>query len=345
MIYDDSKDRYYLSVMRKMEAKRKELYKLHRQESIKRKMLLNRNILNKFRYTLKNNGTLMALAYVSTIKNVNMRDTFGRSLLYIACEHDDEVVVRSLISRGANINIQSEDGLTPLQRSFAHANPHISRILLEEGCDPNAYDKYGFRPIHYVAQYDYTMSDENMSKIFKILLQKGADVNALSKKGLTALHATTSAGRIEQMEWLLNAGADPNGGSIEGSETPLMRSIGPYTYRGDEAFELLLEYGASVHAFNWHGRNVLHLSAEYNVTSYIGTILEKGVDINGKDKHGYTALHWAVEKHSVDVVDMLLGYGADWDVKNERGKGVLDTKLRCAEDNIIRDMLLKHIGA
>lgn len=111
--------------------------------------------------------------------------------------------------------------------------------------------------------------------------------------GDTALHLACAGYRVEIVQMLLSAGADPNATMNHRSSSPLHYAADGY---------------------------VIHPS--YNPERQVKTILcllDAGADINAQDKNGATPLHRAVRTRSVAATQALLDAGCDPVLRNKSG--------------------------
>jgi hypothetical protein len=92
-------------------------------------------------------GDLATVQNLCCHLNVNARPTEGETLLGQAVEHDQEAIVKLLISLGADVNLEdTPGGWTPLARaidlmrdvaSWSMPSDSMVRLLLECGADPD----------------------------------------------------------------------------------------------------------------------------------------------------------------------------------------------------------------
>jgi Ankyrin repeats (many copies) len=120
----------------------------------------------------------------------------------------------------------------PLLEAALLDDPNRMRDLIAGGADPNSMSASGNTPL-------CSVDNEQM---VRLLLELGADPNLADGQGQTPLLvACNSALPIGGLYALLEAGADPNVRDSAGM-TPLMCAC---QYKGAEEVELLLQYGAN----------------------------------------------------------------------------------------------------
>ena len=169
--------------------------------------------------------------------NVNARNDYGATPLWLACRNGNAVMVEKLLSAGANPNAalplgetplmaaadtgsvkavksllangadpnaaENQGGQTALMWALARKHPDVARPLIEHGADVHARSKGGFSPLLFAAQQGDLDSAQ-------ILLATGANVNEAAPDGMSALLVASSSGHEALSVFLLDKGADPN---------------------------------------------------------------------------------------------------------------------------------------
>jgi len=176
--------------------------------------------------------------------------------------------VKDCIAKGLNINARAQiSGATPLDAAIYGGHDHIFRYLLEQGSDVNAVGYEGgtiLMAAAYLGRYD----------MLQMLLAQDADPNLVSTiTGEGPLHVAAakgfSAGTLECVTLLLEAGANPNCKAKSGIETS--------TYYRD---------------IQVVGETPLHLAAAYGSKAMIEVLLQYGADPALKDDRGESPLSW-----------------------------------------------------
>jgi ankyrin repeat protein len=126
--------------------------------------------------------------------------------------------VRELVERDRSLsNEVSPDGYSPLGLAAFFKRRVVVAYLLERSADPKAASRdQGFTPLHSAVASDAGASD---AEIVRMLLEAGADPNARSRQGTTPVHTAAFTGDRAVLDLLLAHGADTGIRSVDG-KTP-----------------------------------------------------------------------------------------------------------------------------
>lgn len=141
-------------------------------------------------------------------------DGHGQSPLHLAAELKQEQVVAALLRRGACPNSLNGLGESPLFIAAETGNTAVVKTLLVAGVDPSVR----WLSVDNSAPLD-TAVTYRMIEMARVLVQFGADVNSANAKGRVALHQAAFHSKVDLAKFLLEAGADIQGG--KNSWTPL----------------------------------------------------------------------------------------------------------------------------
>jgi len=173
--------------------------------------------------------------------------------------------------------------------------------------------------------------------------------------GDTPLHLAAAGYRVEIVQLLLVAGADPNSSTNH-------RQSGPLHYAADtcltspawsarkqvETIRCLLEAGARIDGQDKNGATPLHRAVRTRGAEAVRCLLKSGSDLSLRNKSGSTAFHLAVQNTGRGgsgsdaakaaqrkIIQEFLSHGVNPRPKDGRRKSVID----CATSGWIRDML------
>ncbi|MGQ0567816.1 MAG: ankyrin repeat domain-containing protein [Gemmobacter sp.] len=135
-------------------------------------------------------------------------------------------------------------------------------------------------------------------------LDAGANVDEIYK-GATPLHLAVRGGHLEAAKLLVERGADVNAAPTPALGPALLPALAK---RRIDLIELLLAAGADP---NWQGGReaALHMAVRGNCFECVKALVESGADVNAKTKDGKTGLHLARLKGQNEIADYLLLHG------------------------------------
>lgn len=236
--------------------------------------------------------TLSLALLLPACSGVGVRDSDGKTPLYLAAERGDLSEVRRLVENGANLDSWN-------------VYPERTSILLK--WLPGRRFTAGDRPLHVASEKGHT-------DVVKYLLVNGADVNAPNREKQTALwKAAASQSDLATAELLAESGAEMDSVDSRGVSPLLVASQKGHV----EMVRFLLSKGALVERRTHEGRTALHHAAENGHAAVVEVLLENGAQPNLPMSDGRTALQAAVLAGHQAIVAMLLEKGADPDAHAE----------------------------
>jgi ankyrin repeat protein len=171
-------------------------------------------------------------------------------------------------------------------------------------------DAGGSTALHHAAGYGPL---DNLQS----LIDKGADVNAKNRRGSTPLHWAIHDEAKARL--LLAKGANVNARQAQG-RTPLY--LAAMLGDGVPTLRLLLSKGADPNLAAVNGQTPLMMAARGDVEA-MRLLIEKGADVGAKDGAGETALMFACISGDARAVQLLIESGADVKVTSKRNETAL----------------------
>ena len=139
-------------------------------------------------------STLSAL----TVDDIDQKDSYGNSLLLLACQNSLEDLVRIMISKGADPNATDSTGASCLHYPCYKEtkNKNIAKLLLQNGANPEVCERsYGCTPLHYAAG----TGDVDFCKL---LLNYGAQIGTYDYYNYTCVDYAREARSMETASFL-----------------------------------------------------------------------------------------------------------------------------------------------
>lgn len=260
----------------------------------------------------------------------------------------------------SEIDFQGPFDETALHHAVRGQLPEVVKFLLTEGANPNSKSYKQFTPLHYAAAL------ENL-EICKILLKFGASVKP--NMGLACEPLNLVCGKIDRLDFLhsceyyydvppymdsesififnleimkllLENGANPDSRD-QNEPTPFLDACEAGNM---EVAQLLLKYGASLKAKDYHGK-ALHHAAIGGSIQMVDFLLEKGLKIDLKNESGHTPLMEAAVnvEESVEIIEYLVDRGANIDKKNNEKETALHIAIDVTYPHVVECLL--ELGA
>ncbi|XP_064643262.1 ankyrin-1-like isoform X3 [Lineus longissimus] len=244
-------------------------------------------------------------------KDIDRRDMFGKSPLYLAAESGNTENVSIMMELGAEPDTVDMFGLSPIFAAIRGRWLETVNLLLSKDVDINRQCKIGAAPIHFAAL-------NGDIEIVRVLLDKGAKANLVDKMEATPLILAARFGNIKVGLKLLEVYTpeDVRKANMDGDQAIHFA----VTTDNLELVETLIDRGADKDAKNEFGFTPLHFAVlSRNLPAVTFLVKKAGVNVNAVDKDGNQAIHFAVTTANLELVETLIDRGADKDAKNEFG--------------------------
>jgi cytohesin len=309
--------------------------------------------------------------------------------LHLAAEEGNDGIVGALLEAGANLSAKNAKGKYPIHKAAEEGWSDVVELLLDEGAEADARDDVGKTdvgktPLHEAAsareQGGFSQDENDPQGTLQALIEAGADADArqtheapnqlwgLEGKENTPLHHAVFSGLAENVEALLEQGANPNARNENGMAPLQLASDGEHVEviralleagadpnvkdedggtplhaaPGKQVAEILLEHGADPNAKNENGGTPLHLASEETIfddpdAEVVSVLLKEGADPD-PIRSGDTPLHVVVGTGNAEIVQSLLEAGADLSMENEDGK----VPLHSVSESQVAELLLDN---
>lgn len=278
---------------------------------------------------------------IFTDKNVNLNDKFcGNTLLGVACSYGKLETVEYLVSKHVNLEtplyqLETVQKETALTKAIRHNRIDVVDYLLKSGAKFQTFD--GTTPkndleitcengnlelLKLIIDFGYPLTDEqllgamtaaalnNHINIFEYLLtDKKANINVEYFDETVLGNAAISAS-LETIQYLVNHGADVNGGKARVS-TPLHRAV---TFNRLDIAKYLIGKGADVNVVGVYSDSggktdrLLTQAIQKGYFDMIKLLVENGASVNYKEEwfdENETILDVAKHRGSKHIIDYL----------------------------------------
>jgi uncharacterized protein len=303
-------------------------------------------------WAVQNNDLATVNLLLAAGADVKAANRAGASSLYLAAVNGNAEMMERLLKAGADVNGKVLlNGETPLMVASRTGNAAAVKLLLDRGADVNAAETLRETTAIMWA------AEQGHGDVIRMLAARKADVNHQGRKfeakkqyglnanvaiqgytgGLTALVLAAREGAIDSVQALVDAGADLNKTSGDGT-TAMLVAIQNGHYN---VATYLVGKGANVNLANQKGWNPLYLAVKHRnietgtipvpnadqALDFIKLILDKGADPNQRvisnteirngqratwlNEAGATPFLRAALCGDITVMRMLIAKGAD----------------------------------
>ena len=226
--------------------------------------------------------------------------------LLLAAEKGHFDIMAMLCEAGAMPTVCDESDSTPLHKAAMNGHLEAVNLLIEKEGDVLANDYRSQVPLHLAAQ-------NGKAEIVERLLnqkKRSAQVKAINEEEETALHLASRNKHKKVLSILLDAGAELNAVSKNGTALSWALSNGD-----SESARLLLEKGANV-TVGKRGQTGMHLVANCCELEMTKLVFEKGgkIYLDTLDDEGNPPLHSAICAQDLASAKYLLDRGASANV-------------------------------
>lgn len=279
---------------------------------------------------LLNDASLEKILYIiSLTEDVNIRNSDGNSVLYLACTKKQEPVVKALLEKGGDIFSSNKDNDSPLRIALRDGGELQDWIITSKTI--RATDGSGNTCLHYAAEWQY-------EKAIIGLVEKGADPYAKNANGENVLFSAVKTNNVNIIDTVVKCGTPVNERDNLGS-TPLHMAV---RWDATKSILKLLEMGIDVNAQNTSGKSALAESALSARMSTAKVLLDNGADVNSSDTTGCTILMDAIRAQNKSVVKLLLKYNANASIQEINGVNAYHEAAKTGDLDIIN--LIREAG-
>jgi len=142
--------------------------------------------------------------------DMNVRGYYGAPL-HGALEAGHADIAQLLLIHCVDVDVRGYEVRTPLHLAAGHGLLGVTRTLVERNADVNARDLSGSTPLHRAMDWWYEQSERTQAcrlDVVQFLLEHGADPDAKDSHRWTPLHEASNYGSAKGAELILEYGAN-----------------------------------------------------------------------------------------------------------------------------------------
>ena len=279
--------------------------------------------------------------------DVNAHNSFHKTLLFVALEKQNVLMVHHLLDYGADINGQSycctySTIESPIVTASRLHNMELVDMLITRGCSPSTETQV-LQDVKTALQWAATHGDVALAER---LVAIGEDVNWSGPYFHTALHYAVIANQPEILTWLLNHDADEcvngdgrtplhiasakgyyecacilikRGHSVYQNDNYCFSAFTLACFRGHKLLlDLILHHIESCEGFQDQIDHGLRGAAEYGHIDVLKMLIKQNANIDSLNVYGESALSIASRGQN-EAVQLLLDHGATINIVDKRG--------------------------
>ncbi|XP_028392646.1 ankyrin-1-like [Dendronephthya gigantea] len=244
--------------------------------------------------------------------NAEGKDKEGRTVLHLAAEDGNEILVDLLLKNNADVKQVDSKRNSVLHSAVSGGNVAIAEKLIKAGASVEGINSEGQTVLHCAAKYGNEI-------LVDLLLKNNADVKKIDSKGNSVLHSAVGGGNVAIAEKLIKAGASVEGINNEG-QTVLHLAA---KYGNEILADLLLKNNADVKQIDSKRNSILHSAVNGGNVAIAEKLIKAGLSVKAKNDKGQTVLHLAVQRDDERMLDFLLKYNVNVNNLDYRGKSAL----------------------
>lgn len=264
-------------------------------------------------------------------KDIDKKDSLGRTLLMGCAENGDIDNVKKLIAAGADIQLTNSDGESALVLALKSGQIKTAEYLCEKGAK-----------IYNLSSYDlFDIFDKNPDSI-KILKKSEFNLNKINDYGYAPLIYALIENRTDIAELLIKNGVDLNCTFKDDNDNEFSALEWALLKKQPEIATLLINHGADIQHYCTAGVNSFLIAAQSGDNKNLQLLLDKGisVDIRGQNKfEGQTALMSAANNNHFDTVKFLVSRGANINATRNDGITTLMIASRVGNEKLVEYLI------
>lgn len=186
------------------------------------------------------------------------------------------------------------------------------------------------------------VSEKDLNDLL-VKINYGADINLRNENNDTALMLAVGYGRLDLVNRLMDAGADPKVKDSSGRDVLLHLCFSGY---GNSSLvlslvdKMIVDLGCDINTTDNDGNNILHYTLEEEKLNYVSKYLSKrGIDLNHKNNQKQIPLIIACENSNYKIVPFVIGEETVFDL-DVYGKSSLYYAVEYPDVRIVKELLM-----
>ncbi|XP_048244321.1 uncharacterized protein LOC125376312 isoform X2 [Haliotis rufescens] len=294
---------------------------------------------------------------VSNQADLTLVDTYGNSLLHLACRGGNTAIVQHVLSP-SNINSRGMCGYTPVMVAAFSGHQSVFDLLVSNQADLTLVDTYGDSLLHLACRggntaiLQHVLSPSNINSrgrygwtaamkaavsghqsVFDLLVSSQADLTLVDADGDSLLHLACQGGNTAIVQHVLSP-SNINSRGRYGWTAAMKAAVSGH----QSVFDLLVSNQADLTLVDTYGDSLLHLACRGGNTAIVQHVMSPS-NINSRGEYGWTAVMQAALNGHQSVFDLLVSNQADLTLVDTPGDSLLHLACRGGNTAIVQHVL------
>ncbi|MXQ97026.1 hypothetical protein E5288_WYG015010 [Bos mutus] len=223
----------------------------------------------------------------------------------------------------------------PVLKAIKEDDEEALTAMIKAGKNLSEPNKEGWLPLHEAAYYGQLNCLKALHRAYPAVI----DQRTLQEE--TALYLATCRGHVDCLQFLLQAGAEPDI-SNKSRETPLYKAC---ERKNVEAVRILVQYKADTNHRCNRGWTALHESVARNDLEVMEILVSGGAKVEAKNAYGITPLFVAAQSGQLEALRFLAKYGADINTQASDSASALYEACKNGHEEVVEFLLSQGADA
>ncbi|XP_048244341.1 serine/threonine-protein phosphatase 6 regulatory ankyrin repeat subunit B-like [Haliotis rufescens] len=295
---------------------------------------------------------------VSNQADLTLMDTYGDSLLHLACGGGGNTAIVKHVLSPSNINSTGRYGWTAAMKAAVNGHQSVFDLLMSNQADLTLVDTYGDSLLHLACRggntaivqhvlspsninsrgrYGWTAAmnaaDYGHQSVFDLLVSNQADLTLVDTYGDSLLHLACRGGNTAIVQHVLSP-SNINSRGRHGWTAVIQAAVSGH----QSVFDLLVSNQADLTLVDTYGDSLLHLACQGGNTAIVQHVLSPS-NINSTGRYGWTAAMKAAVNGHQSVFDLLVCNQADLTLVDTDGDSLLHLACQGGNTAIVQHVL------
>ncbi|XP_046375434.2 ankyrin repeat and KH domain-containing protein mask-like [Haliotis rufescens] len=283
-------------------------------------------------------GNVNIVKYVLKQNNIdiNTKGNYAFTPAMMAADGGHREILDLLMRKGADLTLEAASRCNVLHIACkGRFTQIVEYVISKDIVDINSQDFQGMSAVMLAAE-------RGLGEVFDLLVSKSADLRRVNANQENILHLACRGFNMDIVKYIVTQNiVDDINTRTKNEETPLMIAA---MSQNKEAFDLLLQKGASLALVDKYDNTILHSASfggKLEIAEFI--LAQNIVDINRRGDGGMSAVMMAAFFGNREVFHLLEKKGANLSFADRNGHDILYLACESGNINIVK-YVLSHVN-